>query len=312
MQFPSISETFLTGAPREVGRASYSVRYEDITQVGRLRLEAVPQGVGLSAWRDLVARTPLMQLVTRQGLAAIPSRFFIEVTGGPLSIRDPLESVSRYALGRVASADGKTVRLLMNFHTDVYGVVGRTYPPRPPNRGERIHVGRIFSEQVWTRLFAPPGERRVLELPPEHGVAELPLEDYAWREPSAASALPEGANLLDAAPVPDSVLQHFGLVHTDANQHVNSLVYPRLVEEAGLRALARRGLDFARLGVKLELAFARPCFAGQTYRFRAQVFEQPSEAGVRLGVLVSLHPAASSSERIEEKAHLHARLWFDE
>ena len=45
----------------------------------------------------------------------------------------------------------------------------------------------------------------------------------------------------------------FGLRHTDGNQHVNSLVYPRLVEEAGKLAQAGGGNGFQRLQEMLRI-----------------------------------------------------------
>ncbi|HEX4353188.1 MAG TPA: hypothetical protein VHZ95_09745, partial [Polyangiales bacterium] len=53
-----------------------------------------------------------------------------------------------------------------------------------------------------------------------------------------------------------------GLTHTDANQHVNSLVYARVFEEATLRRFHALGERAALLGCRLELNYRKPCFAG--------------------------------------------------
>ena len=70
-----------------------------------------------------------------------------------------------------------------------------------------------------------------------------------------------GADALDRAS-PDETLIVFGLVHTDSNQHVNSLVYMRLFEEAVLRRFAALGLPEPVLARRLEIAYRKPCFAG--------------------------------------------------
>ena len=72
-----------------------------------------------------------------------------------------------------------------------------------------------------------------------------------------AGALPVGDASTTAEPV------RFGLMHTDSNQHVNSLVYPRRFEERALSHLAQLGVDAsALLARRVEAAFRKPCFAG--------------------------------------------------
>lgn len=305
MFFPTLSpEDPATGAPRSEATADYAVRYEDIAQDGRVRLEAIPQGVGFSAWRKLLRDTPLPELAKRAHIAAIPSRFFIQTFAGPVSVRNHLEATSRYQLARAEDA-GQVTRLLLNFQTDVYGFAERTYDPQPSNKGERIHVGRIFSEQVWTRPFAPAGERRVLRLPAGLGVPEVPEELYAWQDPVRTVELPAGARWLEHVERLDPQVLHFGLLHTDSNQHVNSLVYPRVIEEAALRRLADLGRAFDVLGTELELAFARPCFAGRSYRVAMRGFEVESQGEPRFGVCARL-----LSEPDNGKVHCFARLLF--
>src|SRR5205823_12900006 len=48
----------------------------------------------------------------------------------------------------------------------------------------------------------------------------------------------DGARALDEV-APDDFAETFGLVHTDSNHHVNSLVYIRLFEEAALRRFGK-------------------------------------------------------------------------
>ena len=68
----------------------------------------------------------------------------------------------------------------------------------------------------------------------------------------------------EVAPEPEvAVARHqvplrFGVMHTDPNNHVNSLVYPRVFEEAAMAL--RGGIDPARA---LEVVWRKPIFAGE-------------------------------------------------
>jgi hypothetical protein len=53
----------------------------------------------------------------------------------------------------------------------------------------------------------------------------------------------------------------FGLTHTDNNQHVDSLVYPRRFEDAALRRLHERGEGSNLLASATEVVYRKPCFA---------------------------------------------------
>jgi acyl-CoA thioesterase FadM len=64
-----------------------------------------------------------------------------------------------------------------------------------------------------------------------------------------------------------------GVMHTDSNQHVNSLVYPRLFEEAALRRFAVLGKSTTVLARSIDIAYRRPSFAGDTLRIFVRAFE---------------------------------------
>jgi hypothetical protein len=90
----------------------------------------------------------------------------------------------------------------------------------------------------------------------------VPPDRYAWRSPEALMGLPEGAEPLDVEPTLDPIPVAFGLDHTDGNQHVNSLVYPRVFEELAVR---RHG-DPKLLARALEMRWRKPFFAGERAR----------------------------------------------
>lgn len=286
-------------AERLSASGDYRVRYEDISQDGRLRLEAVPQGTGPIGWRKLLRESGVLG-VEKTGVLAIPSRFIMKVEGGPLSVMNRLDGTVRAQLAH-CKEDGEVSRIILNFSTEIYGKAARTHDPQPENAGERILAARMFTEHVWTKLFAPPGQRRVTALPEGFGIAPVPEEVHEWRTPQSTLDLPAGARWLDADERPDEVPLHIGLVHTDSNHHVNSLTYPRLFEEAGLRWLAAHGRDWNVLGTYLDMAFARPCFAGERLRIHARAFELDGQFGLAARLL---------PDGKEGKARCFARLLF--
>jgi hypothetical protein len=159
---------------------------------------------------------------------------------------------------------------------------GRTHGPPPEGAGEPIAVGRVFAEHVMTRLFAPPSERKVLVMPS----GEVPAVRWSWRPAEAVWSLPPDARALDEAPRPDDADVIFGLTHTDSNQHVNSLVYPRLFQEAALRRFAAHGRNTAILAKRLEISYRKPCFAGERARIVLRAFADGDELGA-VGAFVS-------------------------
>ena len=97
-------------------------------------------------------------------------------------------------------------------------------------------------------------------------------------------------------PDPDFVLDPtpiaFGLDHTDPNQHVNSLVYPRLFIEAALRRLAAHRKSTRLLTRAAEIAFRKPSFAGDRARIAIRAFERGDQLGA-VGLLISDDEAAA-------------------
>ena len=106
----------------------------------------------------------------------------------------------------------------------------------------------------------------------------------------------------------------FGLVHTDSNMHVNSLVYLRLFEEAALRRFAELGRGVNVLGRTMDIVYRKPCFAGQTMH----VVQRAFEVGQRLGVVAILvdgapptHPAEQGEGLSGARPHAYVQMAFD-
>ena len=273
-------------APRVEGAtARVHLRYEDICQDGRLLLEVLPNALGSAVWSAQLSKDSVAKTCMEQGVIPILTRFVIEGTPGPFGVMTPLGVTGRFALTRGDD------RVYLNMWADLTGPIARTYPPQPENAGTMAPAGRIFGEHVFTRLFAPPGERRVkkLDVP---GVPD-PLPTYAARSFASMLEIPEGVRALDELSPDDSPIT-FGLVHTDSNQHVNSLVYIRLFEEAALRRFAKLGKNEPLLARRLEIAYRKPCFAGDRVRVHVRAVEVDGRLGA-LAVLVKEGEDASSA-----------------
>src|SRR5262249_18859354 len=208
--------------------AELPLRYEDVTQDGRLLITALPHFMGQTVFQSLLVKSAASRSHAHAGIFPIMSRLVIEVGGGPVSVRKSVETHGGFEVAHTVDENGQVNRLLLDMWATMSASVSRTNGPRPPNAGERVELGRVFGEHVFTRLFAPPGERKVTRF--EDGPwPAVPPARRAWRTPEAILALPEGAEWLEEGFAPDEAPFVFGLAHTDSNQHVNSLVYPRLL-----------------------------------------------------------------------------------
>jgi hypothetical protein len=264
------------GGPRSSGKLS--LRFEDVTQDGRLVLEALPTALGPAVWRGLLDRDPGVRACFKSGVFPILSRLVLEGTAGPFSANGPVEVEGSYRLAR--ADDG---RFMMELWADLHAPIGHTLSPTPPD-GERTLAGRVLAEHVFTRPFGPPGQRRVtaMDFPGAPVVTETRSAQPAYE---SIASLPAGATPLDAAPRLDVVPIVFGIVHTDGNMHVNSLAYLRVLEEAALRRFAELGRGSLLLGRNIDIAYRKPCFPGQTMRVVQQAFEVDGKLGIAAGLV---------------------------
>jgi hypothetical protein len=291
--------------PHDTPRAGASVhlRFEDVTQDGRLVLEALPNALGPTVWRGLLAHDPMPPRFFEQGIVPILSRFVLEGHSGPLSANAAIEAQGTFRLSR--AEDG---RFMLDMWADLHGRIGRTHG-KTDRDGERILAGRILAEHVLTRPFAPAEQRRVTSLDFPGAPTNLPSRP-APPAYDAIASVPAGATPLEPVRSPDPVPVVFGLVHTDSNMHVNSLVYLRLFEEAALRRFSALGKGSVVLGRTLDIAYRKPCFAGQTVRVVQQAFEHEGRLGIA-AVLVEDKDVASAETLARAKPHAYVRITFD-
>ena len=258
-------------------RAAIYLRYEDISQDGRLTLLGMPHTLGRVVWREILARHALGTVRERSGAISILTRLILDGDDEPIVINRPVEVIGAWQLAHARTTAGDVDRIFLNLWSELRGQRGRGFGPPPPGAGEEVRVGRLFAEHVFTRLFAAPGARKVVRLDAP-GLVEVPEPRWDWRPPATAMALPIGAQPLDALTA-DAVPLVFGLDHCDSNQHVNSLVYPRMFTDAALRRFAALGQPTRVLARRADVAFRKPCFAGDQVRIVMQAFTLDGRIG---------------------------------
>lgn len=283
------------------------MRYEDVAQDGRVLVEALATSVNETLWRVALRGHPLDAGAFQKGTLAILSRFVVEGGEGPFSVDGPFEAECKFALARGENARGEVERIYMNAWVDTYAPIGRTNFPAPAGGGTRAVVGRSFVEHVFTRPFAPRDERKVtrLDIP---GVAPIPVHRHESVSNESIVAVPAGATDIDADLVVDPRTVAFGLRHTDSNQHVNSLVYPQLFEEACLRRFRAHGLPTEVLARQLEIAYRKPCFAGQEVAMALRAFR----VGDAVSVVGGFYDATDLARDglTATKPHAYVRMGF--
>lgn len=258
--------------------ASLELRYEDVAQDGRAILESLPHTLGEVVWRQRLALQPQNRALLQQGVIPILTRLVIEGAEDSIPVNRPIEATGTYDLAHDGDDAGNVERIFLDIWVDVHGVRGRTNFPGGEGDGARVPVGRVFAEHVFTRPWGSAETRKVRRFDVE-GLPAVPERRRAFRPLERSASLPEGATLLDEQPVLDAAPIVFGLVHTDSNQHVNSLVYLRLFEEALVRRIAAHGQSPFHLGRWIEIGYRKPCFAGDRARIRLQLFRRGDELG---------------------------------
>ncbi|MDP8998655.1 MAG: hypothetical protein M3O46_00920 [Myxococcota bacterium] len=287
-------------APRTT--APVPLRFEDVTRDGRIVLESLPNAFTATVWRRILKGSETARAFRSQGIVPILARLRMEGTPGPFSANAQVEADGTYRL--VRAEDG---RFLVEMWAELHAPIGRTYG-KTERQGERSRVGRVYAEHVLTRPFAADGDRRVrsLDFPgapvAEHTRAALPAFE-------SIASIPEHATPLEPAGRVDPTPTAFGIMHTDSNMHVNSLVYLRVFEEAALRRFVAIGRGSSLLARTVDIAYRKPCFAGQTMRIVLQAFE----AGARLGVAATIvtEPDAKDENLARAKPHAYVRMGFE-
>lgn len=284
MRWPScaIPSVFPARGYESSAKTKLQPRFEDVAQDGRVQLVALMPGLG-AVWRALDAATRL-DVFRERGILPILRRIVITGEEGPFSAHVSFECEGTWRLAREKDGD----RLFLSMWLDVRAPIASTLAPPPPPDAERVLVGRVYAEHVITRPFAPPAERKVTRLDAP-GLPPVPEHEHPFEE---------AEDLVEGHPLTPAGVHLFGMMHTDSNQHVNSLAYPHVFEEAAVRAAADRDVvpDAARLLARaVELRYRKPFFAGDRAALALRV--APSPGAHRAVAVGAFLPAAGSPKK---------------
>lgn len=251
-----------------------ALRYEDCVQDGRLTPIALPPTMG-GLWRGVIAGHAGQRAAIKTGVIPILTRMTLSTLDQPVRIDRPIDVRAGFVLAHDKDENGDVSRLFMNVWTDVHGIAGRIGPRQVD--GALSRAGTLFAEHTFTRLFAPPDQRKVTKLEVE-GYPPVPPLHYAAPAPASAADAPEGATWLDDA-ARDPVDVPFTLDQTDANQHVNSLVYIRTFLDAAGRRFAAAGKPLKLRSKAVDIAYRKPCFAGDRVHSILRMFSVGDSLG---------------------------------
>jgi len=249
------------------------MRYEDVAQDGRLMPIALPPAMG-GLWQTVLINHEGARNSLAQGILPILSRLTLTTTDQPIRVDRPIQARTGFQLAHQRTGDEVT-RLFMNIWCEVSGMAGRIGPHQPD--GPLAVAGRMFAEHTFTRPFATPDQRRVTRLGVP-GYPDVPEAVYDAPAPQTAQDAPAGARWLDELG-PDTCDIVFTLDQTDSNQHVNSLVYIGVFLEAAQRRLAAGGHPLRVKSHAVDIAYRKPCFAGDRVRTQLRLFELDGQRG---------------------------------
>lgn len=244
------------------------IRYEDVTQDGRLRPTSIPPALGILTWPTVMSHEDA-EWARQEGVVPILSRMLIEIGAGPIPAIYPLKGRGAAHHASVRNASGEVERLMLMMWADLEGEEGWTHVRGTP--GPVLQVARVYAEHVFTRLFGTGSDRRVRSLP--RGV---PADSWSFTRFETVAVPEAGATALDESHHPVA----FSIAHTDANNHVNSMVYPRLLEDRAIDRLATFAENWGDLAARqVEVMWRKPFFIGERATIRLSLY--PAKDGYR-------------------------------
>ena len=252
------------------GSAVLTPRYEDVAQDGRMQLNGLLPGMGQAVWHGLLSKVPGWRTLRKQGISPIFHRLVAEGEDRGCSAHVPMHVKGSYRLAH--EKDGERIFLLM--WLDTYAPVGLTHQKTPGPDAPRELVGRMWAEHIFTKPFAPAGQRRVTKLEGE-GLPAIPEDEHVFED---AEDL-----LREAGPLEDLTDFVFTKMHTDSNQHVNSLVYQKVFEEHFAAHLFRTGVPNSvnLLSRSLDIRWRKPFFLGEVAKIKYRIVEtEPGKVSV--------------------------------
>ena len=248
------------------------LRFEDVTQQGYLLPIAIPP-VLAPLWRDVVAPHAGVRNAIASGVIPILTRLTLVTEDQQVRADRAAQAHAGFVIAR--SGEGDEARVYFNAWAELRASAGKL--SRHAEVGALTLAGTLVAEHTFTRLLAPPDQRRVTRLEVE-GLPAVPEIEYAAPMSTSAQAAPNGAQWLDEL-APDTAEYCFTYDQTDSNQHVNSLVYIRIVLDAVNRRLAAVGHTLHVRSRAIDIAYRKPCFAGDRVRAHLRLFEHEGMIG---------------------------------
>jgi hypothetical protein len=257
----------------EVAEDTATLRYDDLVQDGRIRLESAWRPTGRALW----SHPSLAKIFRSMGpsITTVLSRVALQATDAVLAPRAPVTTSVRYHFEHTVDAAGDVDRLLFS--------TWLTARSLGKDGAEKL-AARAYGERVFTDLSAPPGKHLVKRLS-GFGESGIPEHRGAWAKVTSLLELPRGATPVDDAPRLDPGRVVFGITHTDLNQHVNFNMYVRAIEQAALARFHDLGRGAKLVSRAAELGYRKPSFAGEVVRIAVRAFELGGDVGVVAAVV---------------------------
>jgi hypothetical protein len=262
LPFPEIPEA-LDG---DVEADAAALRYDDVIQDGRLRLDATWRPTGKLLWGHPAAKVVFDQM--DRGVTNVMARVSLQATEIALRPRAKGKTRVRFRFEQASGRDGAAPRLLFTTWVSAYAEM---------RDGSMQLSAQAFGQRVFTRLHAPPGQHLVTELP-GFGPSGVPAHRTEWVPVTTVLDAPDGVEWLEPAPrlAPAPVV--FGLSHTDLNQHVNFLMYHHAVESSALARFVELGVGARLAAREVSFGYRKPSFAGEVLRVALRAFRAGDRA----------------------------------
>jgi hypothetical protein len=254
-------------APGQSAVTSTYLRYEDVAMDGRLIPIALPHAMS-GLWREVLVDHAGARNALQQGILPVLTRIVMVTSGQSIRVDRPVEARSGFELAH-AEDNGAVTKLFMNVWSELHGTAGKL--SRGNHSGGLVLAGTLFAEHTFTRILAPPGQRAVTSLEVD-GYPRVPERVHHGDPVTTAQDAPAGAGWLEEL-APDTADYCFTLDQTDSNQHVNSLVYVRVFQDAVNRRLAATGRRGKLRTTAIDIAYKKPCFAGDSVRAQLRLFD---------------------------------------
>jgi len=262
------------------GSGESRLAFEDIDQDYHLKVRAF---VGLCMPPVFTNLSRHFDLKSLREEGTVPIMYFLQFErdpqtltfGGKVSMEHRVTLRRQVLPGPPGASAGGVERLMLDMRIEVLGEEGSGDPgslgsgPRP---GRLVPAGRMRGVHVITRPVAPPGERQVVQVPPQlRGLQEQP-----WDEPAPSvellSELPPGYGERAAGPWQEQ-RSVWALHNTDINQHVNVQEYITGMENHFARMLFGANLPLPRHRIeRMTILFRKPFFKGEAHAVRGRLF----------------------------------------